>query len=74
MTRRSHPIAECRWSVPAFRSSLMSDDEHAFERYWLCERATVAVPVTQADCDRCNHWFSEKGVVSSRGRARAGTE
>jgi hypothetical protein len=72
MTRKSQPIAECRWSVPAFRPSLMSNDDDAFERYWLCERPAVAVPVTQADCNRCRHWSRDEVLVRARSRVRAG--
>lgn len=61
MTRKSRPIAECRWSVPAVRPSLKSNED-AFEGYWLCERTTLAAPVTQADCDRCRYWSPEEGV------------
>jgi hypothetical protein len=73
MTRQadtSHPTAECRWSVPAYRPSLMSDDDNAFESYWLCERTSVAVPVPQTDCDRCTHWSPERIVVKARRRTR----
>ncbi len=51
MKSRVHPtqaVAECRWSVPAFHPSLMSDDDDTFEGYWLCERTSLALPVTQA--------------------------
>jgi hypothetical protein len=72
MTRQSQPIAECRWSVPARRPSLTSDDDRALESYWLCERTAVAVPVTQADCNRCRHWSREEVLVRARGRVRAG--
>jgi hypothetical protein len=48
MTRPFQPIAECLWSVPAFRPSLMSNDDYEFDSYWLCERTTAAVRVTQA--------------------------
>ena len=73
MTRKSQPIAECRWSVPAIRPNPMPDDvDNAFERYWLCERPAVAVPVTQADCNRCRHWSREEVLVRARRRVRAG--
>jgi hypothetical protein len=68
--RRSQPVAECRWSVPEFR--VMSDDDHAFEGYWACERTGVAVPVRQADCSRCRHWSREEVPVRARRRVRAG--
>ncbi len=67
MTRQSRPIAECRWSVPAARPDLRSDDD-AFEGYWLCERTANAVPVTQADCDKCRHWSREEVGVRARRR------
>jgi hypothetical protein len=70
MTRPFQPIAECLWSVPAFRPSLMSNDDYEFDSYWLCERTTLAVRVTQADCNGCSHWSSEKVLVRARGRAR----
>ena len=73
MTRKSQPIAECCWSVPAFRPSLRSNHDDGFERYWLCERTAVAVPVTQADCNRCRHWSREEVRVKARGRVRADT-
>ena len=69
MTRPSQPIAECLWSVPAFRPSLTSNGDYAFDDYWLCERTPVAVRVTQADCDRCSHWSSETVLVRARRRA-----
>ena len=65
-----HPTAECRWSVPAYRPSPMSDDDKAFERYWLCERTSVAFPVTQTDCNRCRHWSPERIPMKVRGRTR----
>lgn len=58
MTRKSRPIAECRWSVPAFRPDWKSDDD-ALERYWLCDRTALAIPVTQTACDRCRYWSRE---------------
>jgi hypothetical protein len=73
MTRQTltpHPTAECRWSVPAYRLNPMSDDDKAFERYWLCERTSVAVPVTQTDCNRCRHWSPERIPVKAPRRPR----
>ena len=66
MKSRVHPtqaVAECRWSVPAFHPSLMSDADDTFEGYWLCERTSLALPVTQADCTKCPYWSSELASV-----------
>ena len=59
------PVEDCRWSVPACRHDPMSDDDHEFESYWLCERTGVSVPVAPADCARCEHWSPdwERAVV-----------
>ena len=74
MTRKPQPIAECRWSVPAIRPNPMPDDvDNAFECYWLCERTTLSVPVTQADCTRCRHWSPEDIPVKAHRRVRTGT-
>lgn len=64
----SRPVDACRWSVPAFRPSLLSNDDDAFERYWLCERTKAAVPVTQADCTECRYWTPEPAPLKLRKR------
>ena len=62
----AQPVGECRWSVPACRASLMSDDDGTFENYWLCERTSVGRPVTQADCNACLYWSPETASVRAR--------
>jgi hypothetical protein len=57
-----HPVDQCRWSVPAFRPSLLSDDDDAFVRYWVCERTMMALPVSQEDCANCQHWSPERAA------------
>ena len=55
-TRRTE---ECRWSLPGCRLNAMSDDDE-FESLWLCERTSVAVPVTPAECADCVHWSPDR--------------
>jgi len=55
----AQPIADCRWSEPPYRPSPASDDDAALEREWVCERNTVPVRVTQADCSHCVYWSRE---------------
>ena len=62
----TQPVGECRWAVPACRASLMSDDGDTFENYWQCERTSVALPVTQADCGACPYWSPEMASVNAR--------
>ena len=64
-----HPIDECRWSVPALRPRLLSNDDNKFERYWLCERTERSVPVTQVDCMKCRRWAPEREPGKPRRRA-----
>ncbi len=64
----TQPVAECRWSVPACHPSLTSDDDYTFDDYWLCERTSVALPVTQADCTECPYWSPETASVRARRR------
>lgn len=63
--RSTQPTEKCRWSVPAFRRSLMSNADDEFERFWLCERTGMPFPVTQAECNKCEHW-SEAGAGTCR--------
>ena len=75
MTPRVHhsqPLAECRWSEPASRPGLTSDDE-AVGRYWLCERTNRPVPVTQADCGKCAYWSLESPSATQPRRRRVRT-
>jgi hypothetical protein len=59
LLQESQPIAECRWSEPAYRLDPTSDDDDVIEREWVCERNTVPVRVTQADCSDCVFWSRE---------------
>ena len=59
------PVAECRWSVPAYRP-LLTNGDTTFESYWVCERTATPRPVTQSECSECAYWTPETVYVRAR--------
>ena len=72
---KPHRPGTCRWSVPACRFDMLSDDDNALESIWLCERGAVPVVTAPATCRTCAHWEAEpKRRASGRNKSRAVTK
>lgn len=48
-------VWDCRWSRPGFRLAGV-DDAHQPESIWVCIHTGRRRPVTNAECESCEHW------------------
>ena len=56
ITEILHDMRNCRWSQPPFCATC-DGDEHVCQAQWECVRTPdEARPVTEAECERCEHW------------------